>query len=271
MKNSKNIFRLIFAIIIINVGGYFLRLKGLDTYIILAGFRFQISLIIPFFFIYTFSDNQLILQKLKNPNFNKTLPPLLWIFLPIIILAAVLFLAKKFAIGDPEYFYEFGLSSIVDFPIYLIWNLPELFLFGVTIILLINKLKIKSLVTTITITVAFFIYAILPVKGISYEYINSIIIFICIINFAILMSYLQNIYWIAIYSFTSLWCVYLAFGSNNPTAINLLFASQYSSWDGFFEVNKTLNNYIIVAYLVLSTLMILLSVKKQNRSLKSQA
>ncbi len=45
-----------------------------------------------------------------------------------------------------------------------------------------------------------------------------------------------------------LWLPLLAFGTSSKAMVNLLFASQYKYWDGFFEVSKVFAPYNLLAY-----------------------
>jgi hypothetical protein len=99
--------RLVISVIILNAAGILLRVFNLDTYFILAGFRFHISFILPFLIIFKKDQLHFIKKLFVDPQHKRTVLPLLWILLPWIIVAGVLYLLKKMEIGDPEYFYEF--------------------------------------------------------------------------------------------------------------------------------------------------------------------
>ena len=126
MNNRVKIVTIILLVIIVNALGLSLKYYKLDAYIIFIGFRFYLSLALPFILIYRNSYLGKIKQIVLHPEYNKTFQPLLWILLPLVLILASLFFTKQVAVGDPDYFYEFGLSSIFDYPIYIIWNMPQL-------------------------------------------------------------------------------------------------------------------------------------------------
>ena len=129
--------RLVIAVLAVSAAGIVLRYYNLDTYIIIIGFRFHISLILPFLIVFRKSQLSFIKQIFVAPHHKRTVLPLLWVLLPVIIVTGVLFLIHKIDIGDPDYFYEFGLSSIIDYPIYLLLEFSAVilsfYLFGIDI------------------------------------------------------------------------------------------------------------------------------------------
>jgi hypothetical protein len=179
-----------------------------------------------------------------NPDYNKTFQPLGWIFLPLILLLGSLFLFKQIEIGDPDYFYEFGLSSIIDYPIYFIWNLPHLLMFVLFLIFLQPAVKYNFLYSFL-ITFACFIFAFVSFDKIKPDYLDISALVLILASALLIVKYFQNIYWLSIILFTIIWCNILAFGSTSQMLIHMLFASKYQSWDGFFEVSKNIRQYLL--------------------------
>ena len=77
----------------------------------------------------------------------------------------------------------------------------------------------------------------------------------CSIIYSILINYCRNIYWFCISLFTLLWFAILAFGSSSKTIINLLFASQYDNWDGFFEIVKECRPFTLPVYFGIASII----------------
>ncbi len=262
--NSKTIIvRLILAIVIVNAAGILLRYFNLDTYIIITGFRFNLSLLFPLFLF--LNSNQF--HNTKNifalPLYKKTFQPLAWIFLPLLILLAVLYLTKNITAGHPEYFYEFGLSSIVDYPIYLVWNFIQLAAFGVFLILAVSTFKHKFILTIIII-LFLFAYFFVPVNKVRFDFINLLSLFLSTIIVSIIINYFQNIYWFCIVIFTIFWSNLLAFGSGSKMLIHILFAANYSGWGGFFIVNKSFSDYLLPVHLGLTVLLLAASIRNKK-------
>ena len=68
--------RLIIAVLTVNAAGLALRYFNLDTYVILIGFRFHISLIIPFFIVFRKDQLPFIKKVFVDPHHKRTLLPL---------------------------------------------------------------------------------------------------------------------------------------------------------------------------------------------------
>ena len=162
MQSKINIFFIAAILLLINAIGFLLRYFQLEDYIIIAGFRFQVSLVLPFFFIFRKKHFNLLKEYFIKPVYKKYSVIFIWILIPILSLVPSLLVLKKITISDPYRFYELGLSSIADFPIYLIWNFPQLLLFVIFLFLSVEGRKFKFLVTTF-ITITLFLYQFIPI------------------------------------------------------------------------------------------------------------
>jgi hypothetical protein len=76
----------------------------------------------------------------------------------------------------------------------------------------------------------------------------------------LIIRYFQNVYWFSIILFTILWSNILAFGSSSQTLIHMLFASKYEIWEGFFDVSKNIQRYLLPAQLGITLVLIACSV-----------
>jgi hypothetical protein len=258
--------RLVISLLIVNAAGILLRVFNLDTYFILAGFRFHISFILPFLIIFKKDQLHFIKSLFVDPQHKRTVLPLLWILLPLIIVAGVSFLLKKMEIGDPDYFYEFGLSSIVDYPIYLLWNFPQIFCFFIFLALAATIFR-KNILLIAAISFLLFVFEFIPLNIKSIDYYGIISLLVISLTIGLLIKYFQNIYWFTIVIFSIFWLHFLAFGSSSEEIIHLLFASQYSNWDGFLEVKKTIAAFILPAQLVIMFLIVLISSSFRKKAL----
>ena len=255
---KNNIFRLLLAVILTNAVGLILRIFNLDDYLILLGFRFQLSLILPILVFIRESHLGIIKDSLIHPKFNKAFLQVLWIILPIILVLGILYLTHNIDLSDPDYFYEFGLSSIVDYPVYLIWNLIQLLMFSVFLILIRNELKYGF--WEIALIVFFlFLFEFVPIGKDKINLLNIITAVLVSISASLLINFFQNVYWFSIIFFTLFWESILAFGSSSRMFINILFAAQYQSWDGFFEGSPKISPYLIPITIFLAALLISLS------------
>ncbi len=266
MNNKAIIVRIIFAVVFINAAGIILEHFNLNTYIIILGFRFHLSLILPLFFVLNPGQFHTIKKIFTKPLYNKTLQPLIWIFLPLLFLWVVLYFTKSLQISHPKYFYEFGMSSIVDYPIYLVWNFCQLSAFGLFLILAGSVFKHKFIITLIIIMLLF-VYSFIPLAKTKFDYVNYISLLASAIIASIVVNYFQNIYWFCIIIFSIFWCNLLAFGSESKMLIHIIFAANYSVWEGFFMIAKNFTNYVLPAQLGITVLLLTVSLwnKKLNQ------
>jgi hypothetical protein len=268
--SDKGIFlSALLAIVIVNAAGFLLNYYGLNAYIILVGFRFYVSTALPIFFVFRYSQVREIKESLLHPVYNKTFQPLNWILLPSVLLIAALFLLKKIAPGDPDYFYELGLSSVIDYPIYFIWNLPQLLMFALFLIFIQTSLK-QSAGLSFIIAVSLFWFEFVQSGEIKVNYFDLASLIFIVGSAVLLVKYFQNVYWFSIIMFTALWSSFLAFGTNSSIITHMLFAARYDSWDGFFEVDNNIRPYLITIQLGLTLLLISISALYSKRKLIRQ-
>ncbi len=254
MEKNIKLFTVVLVIFLVNAFGLILRYFELDRYIILFGFRFYLSLTLPFLIIIRFAAPKLK-ELFIHPSYNKTFQPLGWIFLPLIILFSVLYFTKKIDIGDPDYFYEFGLSSIFDYPIYIVWNLPQLLMFSSFLILIQPAIKFRFS-NSFLVILFLFAFEFIPFNKTKINFIDLSCLLLLSISVSFLIKFFQNVYWISIIVFTILWTNLLAFGNSSQAMIHLLFAARYDSWDGFFEIPKNWQSYLLPAQLAFTTIII---------------
>jgi hypothetical protein len=248
----------VLAIIIINAAGLLLRYFSIDTYIILIGFRFHLSAVLSLLFILRILHLSLIKDALLKPQYKKIFPYLIWIVLPSGILFALLYLTKNIELGNPEYFYEFGISSVIDYPIYLIWNAPQLFIVFLFLVIATEGLRFRFILILL-ISLFLFAFEFIPLEKEIINYFNIGNLLILSLITAIVISYFRNIYLFSFLIFSVLWLNLLAFGSSSEKMVNILFAAQYQNWEGFFEVGKELPKYLSSAHLTLLLIFVLVS------------
>ena len=265
VNNSIRSYSIFVALLIINLIGILLRYLGLDTYVILFGFRFQLSLVLPLLFFLKVIPKDFIKDVFKNPKYGKGLFFISLLIIPLLILFAILFITRKIEFSDPEYFYEFGLSSIVDFPIYLVWNSIQLILFFLFLLFISSFSKLKF-TNVFLILIFLFDYEFIPLRGESIDYFQFISLILSASAIGILLKYFHNIYWLIIFSFSILWLHILLFGSKSELLINLILASRYNSWEGFFSIQKELKTFLLPANLLLTNIFLLFSLLKREEN-----
>ena len=269
MRTVKNTLSILTAIAVIDTAGILLRINHLDTYFILFGFRFQLSFVVPIFFVLKKENLSRIKSALTSPGYKKKLQPLIWVFVPFIIVCTVLYFTKIIEIGDPEYFYEFGLSSIFDLPVYLVWNFPQLLLLVLYIVIIQADIK-ESIPLTSLIIIMLFAYQFIPFGKEHFYYPGIIALIITAVSAAFLLRYFSNVYWICITIFMIFWLNFLAFGLDSQMMIHILFAARYSEWAGFFEVKKTYGQYILPLQLIITFIFIYINIHPRGNKIKKK-
>lgn len=252
-------------ILLVNICGFLLKYYGFDRYITLLGFRFHLSLILPMLIIFRQGASDTIKARLFHPEHNKYVRVVMLIVLPLVILVGGLYFLHSLDIADPDYFYELGLSSIIDFPMYLIWNLPQLLILGLFLAVVTEGKRFKFLLSLFTMLMLFF-YEIIPLGKDQFAF-NQIYNFIVsVLLFSLFITWIENVYLFAIFVFSVIWSNILLFGSSSRVLVNLLLAKNYDSWDGFFSVSKALSAYpyIILAGITLVLLLIMMAVNNSS-------
>lgn len=243
MKASK----IIFALILVNAAGLTLRYFNFDTYFIFLGFRFHISCVIPFLFLLRFEILDDVKNYFRHPGYKFYYTPLLKIILPLIFLTAILYILKLIRFCDPEYFYEFGLSSIVDYPLYLIWNTPELILLFLFLSASVSRKSNRFLIVTVLL-ILLYTFEMIPIGQYHFYFSDYLSFIILILIGSVLFENYNNIILFPVLLFTVLWSVLLFFGSASSGLINILFAARYSGWEGFFEASGNFEPFLIPGY-----------------------
>lgn len=265
MKTSA--WRLIAAVILTFAAGFVLKFFELNTYLIIIGFRFHIGTVLPFLFIAGMPLLPYIKKEFVAPRFNKMFLFLLIVLVPMLIGNGILYLMKYIDLGDPEYFYEFGLSSIFDYPIYLVWNAPQLIMLYFFLLSAAETFRVKF-IPLVLIILLLFGYEFIPMNKaiVSYTAIGAFGGMALIT--ALLVRYYKNVYWFTAVVFTLLWSAVLLAGSSSKVIINNLFASQFRFWEGILDITKPAGDFyidgFILAALVISAAGIFLSGNKEK-------
>lgn len=264
LKKLGRIPSVILILIFINFAGLTLKYFELTDYIIFIGFRFHLGLAVPFLIYFLFAKETHIKEYFISPEL-KNLRVILLVGLAPIIIEAFLLLLSIAEIGDPLYFYEFGLTSIIDFPIYFIWNLPQLLLFVLFLLNIIDNRK--SIWPASIIFFLMFIY-----QGINLE--ESIVInypaLIFLFSSALLilgtLAYFDNIIEITAALFFILWGAILINGSTSQLLINIFFAKNYSKWEGFLQWPDMPAWIILSSHIFICSILFLIFRKKRSDS-----
>lgn len=254
---KKKTLTVVLIFLFVNAAGYLLRYFELDTYIIIIGFRFHFSLLLPFIFIAGYIKSGFLKNIFVEYESKSVWSIILLICFPLAIVPGVLFLFGEIDLGDPEYFYEFGLSSIPDFPVYLLWNAPQLIMLYLFIRRVIGN-QGSELTKIFIVIILLFAYEFIPLPEKKYDFVQLADFILAAAAFTLLLTRIRNVYWFCVTGFTTLWLNLLIFGSNSKLLINILFASQYEYWEGFVTVSSFLTRYTFPMYMLIFILTIIL-------------
>ena len=251
-----NPYRIILSLIIVNAAGISLRYFDLDTYFIFLGFRFHLSSLVPFLILLNEESLNKFYRSFRSPVFRKKILPALWIVLSLLIVMAVLFFLNEIRTADPDYFYEFGLSSIFDYPLYLLWNFPQLCLLFYTL-LVFSGMTGFPYTNVFVGLVLLFGYELIPLDS-AFNPADVISLLLLSLTISFFVTKLQNIYWFAAVLFSSVWSIILLFGTGSRLIINIFFAKEYGSWEGFFNSSKEISLFVSPLFFLILLLFITL-------------
>jgi len=239
-----------------------LRYFSFPNTIFLIGFRFYGVTLAAAVILYFSGLKENFKTVLMYSSFKKVLRHFFFALLPGLIITGVLFALKKIEIGDPDYFYELGLSSIVDYPIYFVWNIPQLFLLFVVLRSIEDSFKLKILPNVFFLLILFSPeLATFPKFALDFLSLPSL--FFAILAVILFVHKKTNSLPFILFFFTSLWFYLLLFGSKCEMLLQTFLAKTYTEWDGFFVLDKKFVPFVPVAFFLLSTI-IALSLKKEN-------
>ncbi|MCX8056379.1 MAG: hypothetical protein N3F03_02065 [Ignavibacteria bacterium] len=142
---------------------------------------------------------------------------------------------------NPDYLVEFGLTSLLDLPIYYLWTLPLVASFFLVAIILSEKFSFhRSLFLSILFTLSVLLVKIDLLEN-KFK-LEDLTIFALIFGFVFYqLSVLKKFksIWIACFSFlVTIYSYVLVFGSKNSFIIKTFFARTYSEWEGLFSIKK---------------------------------
>ncbi|MDP3150959.1 MAG: hypothetical protein Q8N83_17715 [Ignavibacteria bacterium] len=233
-----------------------LRFFNLPNYFFFIGFRFYGIILLAGLFLFFYQGLEVIKQTLLSISFKKLIRIFFYVLIPPFVILAALFLLKKIELGDPDYFYELGLSSIVDFPIYFVWNFPQFFILFTLLKTIESSFKLKVL-PNFLLLVLFFLPEFFILLKISFNVISSISLVILLLSISLFVNKKSNPLAFTLYFFITIWMALLLFGSQSETLLQLFLAKTYTAWDGFFEINKKLVVFIFPVYFFFSLLPII--------------
>ncbi|MEI7812749.1 MAG: hypothetical protein WCJ01_10035 [Ignavibacteria bacterium] len=249
----------IIIIVVINLLGFLLKSYGLDRHLIFTGFRFHISCVLPvLLFIFKKEYFDEIKEDLLHPKQREYFLTFLFITIPAVVLLSVLYLMRLLDMADPDYFYELGITSIIDYPVYLFWNFPQLLILTAFLSASARTFRFRFPVI-LGCLILLFAFEFIPEKQAAFPVMDAVNMASAAILFAVFLTAIKNLYLFVAVVFSVTWINILLFGSRSGLLVNLFLARNYNQWDGFFEVSKAYSQYIIPAQIVITLLLFIIS------------
>jgi hypothetical protein len=190
-------------------------------------------------------------QSIIKLNYKKILLPIVLVFMPVAIVIGGLFIIQKIHFNEPEFLYEFGFSSLIDFPLYFIWNLPQLLIFYTFQKIIKENLK-PTFIWVFISCMGFFIYEFIPLTESTLQLIPISEFIMIIILSVILVLRFNNFYLFSFLIFGLTWSLTLSFGSSSQIIVNIVLAKNYNMWEGFFLVEKSIRDFVNIALITLT-------------------
>lgn len=221
-----------------------------ELQIYLLGFRFNLFFLVNSVVIYFHHKRLIELKKYFN-QFGRLKAWFISFIIPVLIsvltLILIYTLGYTFKFKRPEFLIEFGVSSLIDLPIYYIWNLPLLLSSLIVITLILEDFKFLKVFGVSLLLSLSFISAkpVFALNKFNPEYFSFLALVFAVLFYNLTVLKIYNSIWLSIFSvLISIYSFVLVFGSNNTFLIKTFFARMYSSWDGLF-VFKNLDVYLI--------------------------
>lgn len=270
---KKKTFTLIIFIVFYNLIFFFQDLLHSELQIYFLGFRLNLFLLVNLAIIYFYRSK---LVELKNyfARIGKLRHWLYVFIIPFVISGLTLGLIQifgfTFKFKRPQFLIEFGISSLIDFPVYYLWNLPLLLSALLVIKLLLEDFKfLKLLGISFLLSLSFVL--VLPIssfKKLDLRFISFLPLIFAMIFYNLTILKTFRSFWISVFSIlVSIYSFVLIFGSSNTFLIKTFFARMYSEWSGLF-VFKKFDIYLIDLFyaglMIIFAILFFIFDKKKN-------
>jgi hypothetical protein len=263
--NGKILTKLFISAIISAGAAAGLQVAGLSTFIIVLGFRFHICCVIPgLFFI---SDSVETAFRFAKYSWGRHIG-LFFLFLAVSGIPFALLPSGMTTFQKNDNFFELGVSSVIDMPLYFIWNLPQL-------IMLYYVLKVTTQLKGSFFYVLLFNIIITAPAFIPLEKTMPVwsMVSVGLVIFTATMLVYKSANWIefTLFLFFVVWSAIVILGTQNEMLVKLFLGKNYGNWDGFIEVKGVPTEIVRTAYLFVMLLLtaMLKRPKKLPKSLKN--
>lgn len=211
------------------------------------GFRLNLFLLLNLILIFLYYKKISIELLLPFKTFGKIKYWFAALSIPILMSGIVICSAYIFGevkIPKLKYFYEFGMTSLLDFPMYFVWTLPFIFsMIYIWFIVLDTQSYFSKVINSIFISLSFSGFYLYNYDKVE---IGDYVIYSLLTSSVVLFNYSfykwSRSLWATSFSiFMTIFSFVLIFGSSNEFLIKTFFARNYDKWEGFFDFNLIKN------------------------------
>jgi len=263
-SKTKNIIVSISSVTLAVVIQLALLLFDLPTLFIFLGFRFHIvSLIFLVTFLFIHNQN-LLIEKKKFSSFKGLFPYSSFTFVIMVIILVSLYFTKNAKFDEPELFYEIGLSSIIDFPLYFLWNLPQFLIILLFLKIFLEKVNSNFIICFIIVLILFSPQLILiNIEKLDYYSILSYVT--ASILFTLIIKNFKSIYVATSLIYFALWLNIISLGTDSITLGKMILSANFKEWSGFLIIHKQFDNIVSSAYFGIVTILFLFKRDENKR------
>lgn len=239
----KKILKILLFILVYNVIFFIQSYFESELQLYILGFRLNLFFVFNLYIIYSYR-NRLYCIESYFKNFGNLVHWLIVLILPIVIITITLiyiYLVGNLKYKEPQFLIEFGLTSLIDIPIYYIWTFPFIASIVICVIFFVENFSLISLIFySILFALSFLTLELESIsKNFGIENFSSLLLIMSFIfyNLSIIKSF-KSI-WVSVFSILiSIYSFVLVFGSKNSFVIKTFFARTYTEWDGLFLMKK---------------------------------
>lgn len=211
------------------------------------GFRLNLFLLLNLILIFLYYKKLTIELLLPFKVFGKFKYWFAALSIPVLMSGIVISAAYIFGevkIPKLKYFYEFGMTSLLDFPMYFVWTLPFIFsMIYVWFIVLDTPNYFSKVINSILISLSFSGFYLYNYDKVD---IGNYVIYFLLTSSVVLYNYSfykwsRSLWATSFSTFMTIFSFVLVFGSSNEFLIRTFFARYYDKWEGSFNFNLIKN------------------------------
>lgn len=232
---------------------------GIGSVFIVLGFRFYLPFLVGGVVVF-FINKPAFVTSVQQLGWKKPILAVIFLLVTggILYLVEIPGLWKK---ADPENFFELGLSSVFDLPIYIIWNMPQFLLLYV--LLGIKKSFAWIFISFLTVLLlcgADIYFALLPLKTFP---LWGYPVLAAALMASIFLYKSVNAIEFSVWMYMAIWMPLLLWGTKSESLVKIFFAKNFTEWDGMLTIKLPAPAMLVGALFLFAMLPVLLRKRKK--------